>query len=144
MEKQLSELRRRYELAISEMEALAKELKEGIRKAMPALVLGLALSGFILGLMAFGGAAAASSNSTAASSASSLDLMKGYMALAMALAVGLAGVGAGYAIAGVGASTVSASVEKPETFTRGFIIVTLGEALAIYGLIVAILIWISF
>lgn len=61
-------------------------------------------------------------------------------ALGAALAVGLAGIGAGYAIAVAGAATASAMTEKPEMFGRLLIIVVLGEGIAIYGLLIAILI----
>lgn len=61
-------------------------------------------------------------------------------ALGAALAVGLAGIGAGYAIAVAGAATASAMAEKPEMFGRLLIIVVLGEGIAIYGLLIAILI----
>ena len=59
------------------------------------------------------------------------------------LAVGLACLGAGKAIAASGTAAISALAEKPETFFRSFLVVALAEALAIYGLIVAILLWIS-
>ena len=66
----------------------------------------------------------------------------GLIALGAGVAMAGAGIGAGYGIGISGAATVSASTERPEMFFRGFLIVALGEAVAIYGLIVAILIWI--
>ncbi|MCD6592981.1 hypothetical protein J7L00_02715, partial [Candidatus Bathyarchaeota archaeon] len=36
-----------------------------------------------------------------------------------------------------------AATEKPETFFRNFIIVALAEALAIYGLIMGLLLWLK-
>jgi V/A-type H+-transporting ATPase subunit K len=65
------------------------------------------------------------------------------IAIAAGLAVGLASYGAGKAIAASGTAAISALAEKPETFFRSFLVVALAEALAIYGLIVAILLWIS-
>ena len=65
------------------------------------------------------------------------------IAIAAGLAVGLAALGAGKAIAASGTAAISALAEKPETFFRSFLVVALAEALAIYGLIVAILLWIS-
>lgn len=128
-----------YKTAVMELENMVSAMKQETRKKYSRVVLPVAL--LVVALAAFvHGSYAQVANSTATSTA----LMKSYMAIAMGLAVGLAGIGAGYAIAAVGASTVSATVEKPESFTRGFIIVTLGEALAIYGFIVSILIWISF
>ncbi|MEJ2240730.1 MAG: ATP synthase subunit C [Candidatus Bathyarchaeota archaeon] len=46
-------------------------------------------------------------------------------------------------MAASGTAAISALAEKPETFFRSFLVVALAEAIAIYGLIVAILLWIS-
>lgn len=62
-------------------------------------------------------------------------------ALGASLAVGLAGLGAGYALAKSGSAAISSLAEKPETFFKAFLVVTLCEAVAIYGLIIAILLW---
>lgn len=58
------------------------------------------------------------------------------------LALGLAGIGAGIAVGVAGAAAISAFTEKPEVFGRAFIIVVLGEGIAIYGIAIAILIMI--
>jgi V/A-type H+-transporting ATPase subunit K len=63
------------------------------------------------------------------------------IAISAGLAVGLGTLGAGMAISSVGTAAISALAEKPETFFRSFLVVALAEALAIYGLIVAILLW---
>ena len=42
-----------------------------------------------------------------------------------------------------GTAAISAAVEKPETFFRSFLVVALAEALAIYGLIIGILLWLK-
>jgi V/A-type H+-transporting ATPase subunit K len=47
------------------------------------------------------------------------------------------------AISSAGTAAISALAEKPETFFRSFLVVALAEALAIYGLIVAILLWLK-
>ena len=60
--------------------------------------------------------------------------------LAAALATGLAALGAGYAVAVVGAAAVGALAEKPELFGRVVILVGLAEGIAIYGVIISILI----
>jgi V/A-type H+-transporting ATPase subunit K len=65
------------------------------------------------------------------------------LALSAGLAVGLTGIAAGLAISSVGSAAVSALAEKPETFFRSFLIVALAEALAIYGLIMGILLWLK-
>lgn len=76
-----------------------------------------------------------------ASTSGSLD--RAAIAIAAGLAVGLTGLGAAKAIAASGTAAISALAEKPETFFRSFLVVALAEAIAIYGLIVAILLWIS-
>ncbi len=59
------------------------------------------------------------------------------------LAVGLAGIGGGYAVGQAGAAMIAALTEKPELFGRMFIVLVLGEGIALYGLLMAILLWIS-
>ena len=65
------------------------------------------------------------------------------IALGAGLAVGLASLGAGMAISASGTAAISALAEKPETFFRSFLVVALAEALAIYGLIIGILLWLK-
>jgi V/A-type H+-transporting ATPase subunit K len=65
------------------------------------------------------------------------------IAISAGLAVGLASLAAGMAISSAGTAAISALAEKPETFFRSFLVVALAEALAIYGLIVAILLWLK-
>jgi V/A-type H+-transporting ATPase subunit K len=60
--------------------------------------------------------------------------------LSAALATGLSSLGAGFAVARLGAAAVGALAEKPELFGRLLILVGLAEGIAIYGLIVSILI----
>lgn len=61
-------------------------------------------------------------------------------AVGAGLAIGLAGLGAGYAVGVAGAAAISAIAEKPEMFGRSLIFVVLGEGIAIYGLLIAILV----
>jgi V/A-type H+-transporting ATPase subunit K len=65
------------------------------------------------------------------------------LAIGSGLAIGLAALGAGIGISGAGSAAISALAEKPDTFFRSFLIVALAEALAIYGLIMGILLWIK-
>ena len=65
------------------------------------------------------------------------------LAISAGLAVGLSALGAGLAISAAGSAAISALAEKPDTFFRSFLIVALAEALAIYGLIMGILLWIK-
>ncbi len=65
------------------------------------------------------------------------------LAIGAGLAIGLSGLGAGLAISAAGSAAISALAEKPDTFFRSFLIVALAEALAIYGLIMGILLWLK-
>ena len=51
-----------------------------------------------------------------------------------------AALGAGFAVAKVGAAAIGALAEKPELFGRLLILIGLAEGIAIYGLIVSILV----
>ena len=66
-----------------------------------------------------------------------------FIAIAAGLAMGLAAISSGYAIAASGTAAISALAEKPETFFRSFLVVALAEAISIYGLIIAILLWLK-
>ncbi|MDX1798937.1 MAG: ATP synthase subunit C [Candidatus Lokiarchaeia archaeon] len=65
----------------------------------------------------------------------------GLLGIGAGLAIGLSAIGGGMAIKTVGTAVISAMLEREESFGKAFIVVALGEALAIYGLIVAILLW---
>jgi len=60
--------------------------------------------------------------------------------LAASIATGFGCLGAGIAVAYVGAAAVAAVGEKPEVAGRTLIFVGLAEGIAIYGLIIAIMI----
>ncbi len=65
------------------------------------------------------------------------------IAIGAGIAIGLAALGAGIAISATGTAAISALAEKPDTFFRSFLVVALAEALAIYGLIMGILLWLK-
>lgn len=60
--------------------------------------------------------------------------------MAASLAFGAAAIGAGLAVGRAGSSGLAATAERPEMRTTAIIITALGEAIAIYGIVVAILI----
>jgi len=64
-----------------------------------------------------------------------------YMAvvLSAALAAGFGFLGAGYAVARVGAAAMGAASERPEILMRSIVLVALGESIAIFGALVAML-----
>ncbi|MFW9851888.1 MAG: ATP synthase subunit C [Candidatus Thorarchaeota archaeon] len=55
------------------------------------------------------------------------------------LAVGLAGLGSSIGMGMAGSAAIGAITEKPEVFGKAFLFIVLIEAVAIYGLLVAIL-----
>ena len=61
------------------------------------------------------------------------------ISFAIALALGLPCLAAGYAGAVVGAAALGAVAEKPELFNKGLIYLAMAEGIAIYGLLMAIL-----
>ncbi|MFX1244557.1 MAG: hypothetical protein ACFE8F_06305 [Promethearchaeota archaeon] len=60
---------------------------------------------------------------------------QGFMGMAAAISVGIAGIGAGIGIAFAGQALSQSLGERPEIFSKGLIGVVLAEALAIYGLL---------
>jgi len=64
----------------------------------------------------------------------------GFGLFAAGLAVGLSGIGASIAIYGSTSAGMAAMVERPELATWVLVFAGLGEGIAIYGLVVAILI----
>ena len=60
--------------------------------------------------------------------------------LAAALSAGLACIGAGIAVASGASAAIGAVSEDPKSFGKALIFVVLGEGIAIYGLLIAILI----
>jgi ATP synthase proteolipid subunit len=62
-----------------------------------------------------------------------------WASLGISLSILLAAIGAGLGIGLSGPGVAGAITEKPEIFARSFIAVVLAEALAIYGLVVALL-----
>lgn len=63
--------------------------------------------------------------------------------LSMAVAVGIACIAAGYAVAKTAVAASATITEKPELFGRTVVYVGMAEGIAIYGLLIAFLIWIS-
>jgi V/A-type H+-transporting ATPase subunit K len=104
--------------------------------ALVALTGALALFGTLLLTLAPSALAAETPGTGAATNLGNA----GYAFLAAAISTALAALGAGFAVAKVGAAAIGALAEKPELFGRLLIFVGLAEGIAIYGLIVSILI----
>jgi len=63
------------------------------------------------------------------------------LAISVAIAVSASVLGSAWAMKTVGTAAISALSEREESFFKAFLVVALCEALAVYGLIVAILLW---
>ncbi len=67
----------------------------------------------------------------------------GLIALGAGLAVGLAGLGAGFAEKDIGSAAIGAMAEDEGLFGKGLILTVIPETIVIFGMIVAILLWTS-
>lgn len=89
------------------------------------------------GLIIFASAQATSSNT--------IDYYRagtaGMLGIAAGISVGLGILGSGMALKTVGTSAIATLTEREEAFFKAFLVVALCEALAVYGLIIAILLW---
>ena len=79
-------------------------------------------------------------NAAAQANAYSTNAAKFY---AMAISVSIAAIAASYAVAKTGTAALASITEKPELFGRAIAFVGLAEGIAIYGLLVALLLWIT-
>ena len=67
-------------------------------------------------------------------------MSKGMGLLAAGLVTGLAGIGGGIAVAAGAPAAIAATSEDPKSFGKSIIFVALGESIALYGVVIAILI----
>lgn len=68
------------------------------------------------------------------------DMSKGMGLLAAGIVTGLAGIGGGIAVAAGAPAAIAATSEDPKSFGKSIIFVALGESIALYGVVIAILI----
>ncbi len=83
-------------------------------------------------------AASADTTTTAVTTAANDSLKWGLIAAAVAF--GLGAIGAGIAIANVGAAAMGAIGEKPEIASQALIFIALAEGLVVFGFITALMI----
>jgi len=112
-----------------------------LKKKLVILLLVLPL--IILPIIGVAAALTISTDQVASTTTTTGPYDRVFIALSAGAAVGLSSLAAGLAISAVGSAAVSALAEKPETFFRSFLVVALAEALAIYGLIMGILLWLK-
>jgi V/A-type H+-transporting ATPase subunit K len=65
------------------------------------------------------------------------------LSIAIAIAIAVPCLAAGYAVGKVGAAALGAASEKPELLTRSLLFVALAEGIAIYGLLVSVLLYLK-
>ncbi len=80
------------------------------------------------------------SDEARAAQANAVGSASGMGFIGAALAIGLSAIGAGIALAGGAPAAIGAIAENPKSFGKAMIFVVLGEAVALYGLVVAMLI----
>ena len=80
------------------------------------------------------------SDEALAAQANAVGSASGMGFIGAALAIGLSAIGAGIALAGGAPAAIGAIAENPKSFGKAMIFVVLGEAVALYGLVVAMLI----
>ncbi|MGD0056603.1 MAG: ATPase [Methanomassiliicoccales archaeon] len=72
-----------------------------------------------------------------------MALEAGLIAVGAGIAVGLAGLGAGLAEGPVGAAAVGAMAENEKLFGKGLVLMVIPETIVIFGLVMAILLWLK-
>lgn len=99
----------------------------------------LAFVGAQLGLLAFGLADAMAETEEVAVTVKDISTGMGLAILGVGIPTGLSTIGAGIAVGPIGAASLAAITEKPETLGRTLIYLGLAEGIAIYGLVISIL-----
>ena len=82
----------------------------------------------------------AAGEETVETAAAATTVGDGMKYIAAALAVGLAGIGGGIAVASGAPAAIGATAEDPKSFGKSIIFVALGEGFGLYGLLIAIMI----
>ena len=77
---------------------------------------------------------------TTAAAAENTGLALGLGLLAAALSTSISGIGGGIAVASAAPAAIGATSEDPKAFGKALIFVALGESIALYGLVIAIMI----
>lgn len=76
----------------------------------------------------------------APTAAQNTGLALGLGLLAAALSTSISGIGGGIAVASAAPAAIGATSEDPKAFGKALIFVALGESIALYGLVIAIMI----
>jgi V/A-type H+-transporting ATPase subunit K len=104
--------------------------------------LGTQLVAFVvaqLGLLLLGVSDALAAPEAAAGALAEISTGRGLAIIGAGIPTGLSTIGAGIAVGPIGAASLAAITEKPETLGRTLIYLGLAEGIAIYGLVISIL-----
>jgi len=99
----------------------------------------LAFVGAQLGLLLLGVSDAMAETAAATTAVTEISTGMGLAMLGVGIPTGLSTIGAGIAVGPIGAASLAAITEKPETLGRTLIYLGLAEGIAIYGLVISIL-----
>lgn len=118
-----------------------------MKKAMVSHVATLLVLVVLMSALALGASAAdeaqqpvqPAAEQTQEAEASDTGSAQGLTMIAAGLAVGLAGIGGGIAVGSGAPAAIAATSEDPKSFAKSMLFVALGEAIAIYGLVIALL-----
>jgi len=118
------------------------------RKRVRSLVVTVILVGAVLMVVTAGAAAVYAQTSAqpagGATAPAQAPVVRWDLSIAISLSIGLSCLGAGFAVGRVGAAAIGAATERPELLTRSLIFVALAEGIAIYGFLIALLLYIKF
>lgn len=67
----------------------------------------------------------------------------GLIAIGAGLSVGLTGIGTALAQYSIGAAAVGATAEDEKNFGKGLVLTVIPETIVIFGLVMAILLWLN-
>ncbi|MCO5763435.1 MAG: ATPase [Gammaproteobacteria bacterium] len=117
--------------------ALAHRIRPWYRPAMSTQL--LAFVGAQLGLLVLGINDAFAQAAETATAVNEISTGMGLAIIGVGIPTGLSTIGAGIAVGPIGAASLAAITEKPESLGRTLIYLGLAEGIAIYGLVVSIL-----
>lgn len=117
--------------------SLVARIRPWYRPAMGTQL--LAFVGAQLGLLILGINEAFAQPEAAAEIVTEISTGMGLAIIGAGIPTGLSTIGAGIAVGPIGAASLAAITEKPETLGRTLIYLGLAEGIAIYGLVISIL-----
>jgi V/A-type H+-transporting ATPase subunit K len=120
------------------MEGSKKRLRKKILLSIVVLLAVIAVASMISGYKAYAQQTTQPSTAGAVTQKDTSSVKFGFIAAAVAF--GMGALGAGIAIANVGAAAMGAVAEKPEIAGQALIFIALAEGLVVFGFITALMI----